>query len=158
MSFQSFPYNFPTAALALVDPKSGQPTNFFWQFLLSLFNRTGSSDGISPIVNSTKAPQTPLTATGNSQATALALGADWNEVATVPPGSGVAIPSLSLGNDISVWNSSANTLLVYPPSGLAIGGLNANAGYSLGAGLLAYFQCWRTTLIIPIIKVNPLTL
>jgi hypothetical protein len=150
MSFNSFPFNFPTAALPLVD-NQGKPTNFFWQYLLSLFNRTGSADGIDPQV-----VPSPLTAAGTSQATALALGADWNWIGTVPVGTGAVIPAMKPGNDIWVWNAGANPLNVFPFSGAQIGSAGTiNAAVALAAGHLAYFQCWSPTLLLKIIDTVP---
>ncbi len=160
MSAQAFATNFPAPKTPLVD-KGGLATQdgrFLW---LAFFNRTGGADGIIPIV------KTGLIAQGSSQTTALALGGDWNQVTSAPspsisgPFSGVIIPSMSPGNDIWIWNADTNafdTLNVYPFSSAQIGFGAANAAYQLGPGLLAYFQCWSTTQIIPIIKVNPLTL
>lgn len=167
MSFRSFPTNLVPGAV--VDPKSGSPTQTFYKFLLALFNSTGGGDGIVPQV-STGLTATGVTSSGNAtQSTALLLAADWNQVTGAPTAanpspppttffSGVALPSLQPGNDITVWNDTANTLLVYPFSDAGIGSGAVNSPYSLPAGDLAYFQCWSSTLVIPLIKVNPLTL
>jgi hypothetical protein len=140
MSFRSFPTSMVQGALIV--PQSGQPTNFFYKFLLALFNSAGGGDGIVPVVSGA------LTAEGNSQQTALVLAADWNLVETVPAGSGVVMPALSPGNDITVWNASGSNLNVYPFAGAAINAGAANAAYVLAPGDLAYFQCWSTTQLI----------
>jgi hypothetical protein len=159
MSFQGFQTNFPQTAL--IDLKTGLLTKDGRLLLTALWQRTGSGPGIIPIVSP------PLTATGTTQATALGLVADWNRVTSSPPVSptgpfsGVVMANLSPGNDIWVWNADTavnHNLNVYPFLGAAIGAGVVNAFYQLSPGLLVYFQCWSTTLIIPIIKVNSLTL
>lgn len=163
MGFNNFPYQFPPASQQFVNPQNGQPTLNLWRFLQALFNRTGQSNGTTYQV------ATGLTAAGTAQATALALGADWNQVTSAPnpsgsptgPFSGVVLPSMQPGSDITVWNADTgvhDTLNVYPFAGAEIGSGAANAAYPIAPGFLVYFQCWSSTLIVPIIKVNPLTL
>lgn len=72
-----------------------------------------------------------LTATGSTQATALALPADINRVTTVAASTGVIIPPANSGDGGTVYNGGANALLLYPPVGGTINGLSANAGYSI---------------------------
>lgn len=72
---------------------------------------------------------TGLTATGNTQRTALVLSANVNVVATVAPGSGVMLPS-EVGKEIEILNRGRRTLLVYPPAGASIDGGAANAAIS----------------------------
>jgi hypothetical protein len=137
MSFQAFPYNFPTGSF--LDSKTGRPTQDWWRFLLSLFNRSGAGDGIVPQVSGA------LTAQGSNQTSALTLGNDWNNVQNVPSGSGVVMPSMSPGNDIWVFNSAAASVNVYPFSGATIDQLGPNAPFVLAQNKLRCFQCWTTT-------------
>jgi hypothetical protein len=60
--------------------------------------------------------QSGLTATGNSQATALQIAASIGliEVDTVASGTGIALPACVAGTELSVYNNGANTLTVYP--------------------------------------------
>ena len=74
---------------------------------------------------------TGLTATGASQATALALPADVCKFTTVAAGTGCIIPPCNAGDSGSVFNGGANALLVYPPVGGQMNSLAVNAGYSL---------------------------
>jgi hypothetical protein len=75
-----------------------------------------------------------LVATGVNSATALALTAGYNVVATTPTNSGVKLPNV-IGAPVWVYNAGANTLLVYPPSG-TIDGLSSR---TLAAGSRASF-------------------
>lgn len=71
-------------------------------------------------------------AVGDNAATVLA--AQFNEVATVGAGTGVALPNV-IGVPIWVFNNQAtNALLVYPFSGSqTINALGAGIGFSLAA-------------------------
>jgi hypothetical protein len=137
-----------TGGNPFVNQQSGNLTPNSYKFELALFNRTGAGTGIVPVV------QTGLVAQGNGQSNALLLAADWNRVDTVTSGSGVVMPTLQPGNDISVWNNGGNNLEVYPFSGAAINGGTVNAGVSLTPGQLAYFQCWTTTNVLQVITVS----
>lgn len=74
-----------------------------------------------------------LTATGSTQGTALALGADLNRFTTVAASTGAILPAMNPGDNMQVFNGGANALLVYPPVGGTINALAANAGYSVAA-------------------------
>jgi hypothetical protein len=143
--FQSFQQNFPTGAI--VAPQTGLMTTLGKYFLQSLWSRTGSATGLLQVA-------TGLTAAGTTQATALALGSDWNQVTTVPAGSGVALPAMQPGADIIVWNAAVQTapgqpaLLIYPFSGAAINNGAVNVPFSLPVGQLAYIQCWSLIQLI----------
>jgi len=138
MSFQSFQQNYQKTR-PLVDPKTGILTVDGDYLLLALWNRTGLGSGIVPVVSP------PLTATGSSQSDALGLIADWNDVETVPASSGVIMPPMSPGNDITVFNGSGTTLNVYPFLGAKIDTGAVNAPFPLIAGERRCFQCWGTT-------------
>jgi hypothetical protein len=135
MSFQAFPYNMPLGAF--LDNKSGQPSQDWWRFFLSLFNRTGAGDGIDPVV------QTGLAAAGTGQSNALGLTADWNQVDS--GSGGVVMPAMKPGNDITVFNNTGGNLNVYPFSGAAIDGGAVNAALIMPAGQMRKFECWTTT-------------
>jgi hypothetical protein len=137
MSINGFAQNFPQG-VALIDLTNGQLTSNGYYLLLALWNRTGGGNGL-PSVSS------PLTASGTTQADALALGSDWNDVETVGANSGVLIPQMQPGADIVVWNGSANPLNVYPFSGAKIDGLGVNVAFSLAASKMRLFQCWSIT-------------
>lgn len=74
---------------------------------------------------------TGLTATGNSQGTALSLGATINFVSTAAASTGVLLPNGSAGDRVTVYNGGANSLTVYPPAGAQINNLSANTGLAL---------------------------
>lgn len=88
-------------------------------------------------------PKTGLTATGNSQGTALALPSDFNVFSTVAASTGAILPATGgqyqLTDTIIVVNHGASTLTVYPPTGGTIGTGSANAGVSVAAGKTAWF-------------------
>lgn len=88
-----------------------------------------------------------LTATGASQATALALGADINYVTTAAASTGVILPAMNPGDSLNVYNKGANALLVYPPTGAVINALGANAGYSV-ATATPYVEVYCITPLI----------
>jgi hypothetical protein len=127
-----------------IDIHNGLPTIPYGRnFLLNLWQRTGSGNGIIPNVS------LPITASGNSISNATQLIEDWNDVDTVPGGSGVQIsPTLSLapGNDIWVFNGSGNNLNVYPPTAQSqIDALGAGNPFVLAPGKMRCFMCWALT-------------
>ena len=71
-----------------------------------------------------------VSAAGTVQGNATALTTEFNRVSTVASGAGVVLPTAVAGMAISIVNSSANSLLVYPATGAAINSLATNAGYS----------------------------
>lgn len=73
----------------------------------------------------------PLTATGSTQGTALALVSDFSIFGTVAASTGAILGSR--GTTIVV-NNGANTLTLYPPVGGNINGGTLNAGISVPAG------------------------
>lgn len=72
---------------------------------------------------------TALTATGNSQGTALALVSQFNQVGTTAASTGVILTQT--GGLVYIFNGGANTLSVYPPTGGTVNGAAANAAASL---------------------------
>ena len=81
-----------------------------------------------------------LTATGNSQGTALALPSDFNVFTTVASSTGAIMPSNCLPGDwFTIVNHGASTLSVYPPTGGKIANGSANAAFSVAATKTAYF-------------------
>lgn len=78
-----------------------------------------------------------LSATGNTQGTALALTTSINEVTTVAAGvnDGVIVPAVvaSPYSKIAIRNASAANLNIYPATGQSINALAANAPYVLAA-------------------------
>lgn len=93
------------------------------QFLLKLL--TEAAAALTPTVD------TGLVATGNNQATALQLTAQWNEVDTNVPNTGVLLSAFQPGQSQVVYNNGPNGLNVYPPPGVQIDMLGVNAAYAL---------------------------
>ena len=88
-----------------------------------------------------------LTATGSTQADALALQVSNNQFTTVAAGTGAILPSFSQPGDVCrVFNNGANALLVYPQSGGAINNGSTNAGFSVAANKSAQFVMLSATL------------
>lgn len=88
-----------------------------------------------------------LTATGTTQADALALTITNSYVGTAASGTGVILPSIATRSDnYTVFNYGANALLVYPPVGSSIGSGSANAGFSVAAAKSAKFTMLTSTL------------
>lgn len=116
------PLSLPTPQMPLTD--NGLIVSSVWfRFFQGLFNRSAAT--IPWLVGS------GLTATGTIQADALALSAEWNEVDTTPANSGVLLNNFGVGFNSQIFNAGANTLKVYPPTGMAIDALGANNPYSL---------------------------
>lgn len=87
-----------------------------------------------------------LTAAGSTQGTALGLPSNVNRFTTVAASTGTILPSTAQASDeFFVSNSGANALLVYPPTGAAIGAGAVNAGFSVATNKSAYFVCISPT-------------
>lgn len=82
-----------------------------------------------------------ITAAGTNQGTALVLNPliAFNQLSTVASGTGVMLPLVPTGSQVSICNNGANVCLVYPQVGGAIGSLASNAGFSLGVNFSATF-------------------
>jgi hypothetical protein len=127
---------FPAGDQKVINPDG--TLNNASPFLRALFFRTGAGTGLPQV-------DTGIEADGASQATAQLLMADWNSVDTVAGGSGVVMPPLQQGQAVTVLNTSATPLAVYPPDGFSIDALGVNADYSLAAGKEQTFKCWTLT-------------
>lgn len=93
-------------------------------------------------------PSPNLTATGNSQGTALALPTDFDIFTTVAASTGTILPwgvdgtvagPVQIADEITIVNHGANALSVYPQSGGKIANGAANAAFSVSATKTAYF-------------------
>lgn len=84
-----------------------------------------------------------VSAAGTTQANAANLPADLNNVNVVGAGSGVILPAMNPGDEITVHNGQVtNALLLYPPVGAAINALGANASYSIAVATpLCFVEC-----------------
>lgn len=72
-----------------------------------------------------------LTATGNSQGTALSLPADICKFTTVAASTGAIIPPANPGDCGTVFNGGGNALSLYPPTGGKINAVATNSAYSI---------------------------
>lgn len=88
-----------------------------------------------------------LTAAGTTNADALRLSAAINRVTTTAAGTGVLLPPIEPGARVTVMNSGANALLVYPgTTGAQINALTATTGgFSVAAGGRADFIAFSST-------------
>ena len=102
----------------------------------NVYANTGTIQGstIISLTNHVFSTATGLTATGSNQGTALAITKDINVVSNVSASTGVILPVTTGGLRISVINTGANALSVYPASGAQINSAAANAAYSLAVG------------------------
>lgn len=125
--------NLPLQQSPFVDPQTGVLSYDGYQYLLSIINKASSAIPTATVA-------TGLVAKGTNQATALQLSSQWNEVDTVAAGTGVLLSSYDPGQSQAVFNGGSNPLSVYPPPGMQINALGANAAFSLAAGSRANFN------------------
>ena len=88
-----------------------------------------------------------LTATGSTQADALALPAANNFISTAAASTGVILPAGNAGDCVFVYNGGASTETVYPPVGGTINNLSANTGLAL-ATLKSGWYVYRNAITI----------
>lgn len=87
-----------------------------------------------------------LTAAGSANTDALQLNSTNNRVTTTAASTGVRLPPLEVGAMVTVMNSGANALLVYPGTGNQINALTATTGgFSVAAGGRALFIAYAPT-------------
>ena len=75
-----------------------------------------------------------VSAAGTAQGNATALTREVNVTSTVASGAGVALPTAVAGMRVTIINTAANAVLVYPASGGTINSLALNAAFSQAAG------------------------
>ena len=86
-----------------------------------------------------------VSAAGTVQANATAITKEMNVVSTVAAGAGVILPTAVAGMAITIINTSANSLLVYPHVNGDINGGLANSAYSHPAGATLQYVAPTTT-------------
>lgn len=101
------------------------------------FNKTTGSLSVGG--NYLRSVQTGISAAGATQGTATALTKDMNIVSTVSSGQGVVLPTAVAGMMITITNTSANSVIVYPASGAQINSLGTNNGLTHTAGATLMF-------------------
>ena len=72
-----------------------------------------------------------VTAAGTTQGGAATLAGDVNLVTTATTGQGVIIYAGPPGDSQIVYNATTTDIRVYPPTGVAINQLSANAAFTL---------------------------
>ena len=88
---------------------------------------------------------TAISAAGTVQANATALTKEMNIVSTVVSGAGVVMPTAVAGMVLTITNTSANSLLVYPATGAQINSLAANAAFTQVSNATLQFIAPTTT-------------
>ena len=88
---------------------------------------------------------TGISAAGTVQGDATAITKEMNVINTVAAGAGVILPVAVAGMAITIINTSANALLVYPNTGGDINGAATNAAYSHSAGATLQYMAPTTT-------------
>jgi hypothetical protein len=89
---------------------------------------------------------TGISAAGTTQGTGTALTKEINVVSTVTSGANaVVLPTAVAGMVLTITNTSANALLVYPAASGIINSLAANASYSQPSGATLQFIAPTTT-------------
>ena len=112
---------------------------------MALQNVIGGSD--AGLVEST------ISAAGTTQATATQLLAENSDVSTVASGAGVRLSfELSPSEFQAVFNSGANALKVYPPTGFQINALPLNGAMTLGTNTGVMFRCVSATRIFGVLS------
>ena len=82
---------------------------------------------------------TAITAAGTTQGTGTALTKQMNIVSTVASGAnGVILPTAVSGMVITVTNTTANSLIVYPATNGQINTLGANVGFTMGTTTIQF--------------------
>jgi len=80
-----------------------------------------------------------ISSAGTTQGDATALTADYNIISTALAGSGVRLPTATIGRKVLVVNRGANSVNVYPASGAVIDSLGTNTAIPLPVnGLLEF--------------------
>ena len=96
---------------------------------------------------------TSISAAGTTQGTATELTAADNEITTAAAGSGCVLSSeLAAGDEQSVFNAGANAVKIYPPSGMKINALAANAAMLLAVNTGCIFKCVSTTRVFGVLS------
>jgi hypothetical protein len=90
--------------------------------------------GLTVTAATTFSGSASITAAGSIQGTATVLTKTFNVVTTATADQGVILPDSALGLSITVVNTTAYSIKIYPYSGDAIDSLAANTAKSLAAG------------------------
>ena len=126
--------NLPPPQDPFVDPKTGVLSNSGNLYILGLINQLTTAIPTLSVALGLKAQ-------GATQATALQLTAQWNEVTTQSAGNtGVLLTLLQAGQSQTVFNQSGNNINVWPPPGVQIDALGVNVPFVLANGARQTFD------------------
>lgn len=128
-----FATQFPPQGQQQIDG-SGKLLNPLYYFLQAVFRRTGGQNGLLWTTGQ------GLAATGATQALALPLTDDYNEVLT-GSGLGVMLAQLQPSQQQWVFNGTGGGLNVYPQLGGRIDAIAVNGPYVLANGKTQIFTC-----------------
>ncbi len=97
-------------------------------------------------------PGNTISAAGTDQSTATALTHAINNITIVASGTGVKLPVIAAGNQVTVYNNGANDLQVYSDNTATINGGSGATGISMAAGTSLAFDAisssaWLTTTV-----------
>ena len=96
---------------------------------------------------------TAITSAGTTQATATELTAMDSEVTTVASNSGVILNRLiAPGEEQTIFNAGANSLKVYPPTGMQFNSLPVNGAILLSVNTGILLRCVSTTRIFGVLS------
>jgi hypothetical protein len=115
----------------------GTLQNNFFYLIRQLINRGGGQSGIISTAGSN------LTATGTTQATALMLSNDYNEVLN-GSGKGVLLSALQPAQMQIVYNGTGGNVSVYPNGVGQINALGNSTAFTLGTGKTQFFVAAET--------------
>jgi hypothetical protein len=106
-----------------------------------LITATGNISGANVIVTGyhIRSVGTGITAAGTTQGGGTALTKEINIVSTVASGAtGVVLPTAVAGMIVTITNTTANSMIVYPASGGQINSLGTNAGFTQGTTTIQF--------------------
>jgi hypothetical protein len=108
---------------------------------LTSLSSSGNITGANLIVTGyhIRSVGTGITAAGTTQGGGTALTKEINIVSTVASGAtGVVLPTAVAGMIVTITNTTANSMIVYPASGAQINSLGTNAGFSQGTTTIQF--------------------
>ena len=106
-----------------------------------MITATGNISGANVIVTGyhIRSVGTGITAAGTTQGGGTALTKEINIVSTVASGAtGVVLPTAVAGMIVTITNTTANSMIVYPASGGQINSLGTNAGFTQGTTTIQF--------------------
>ena len=111
------------------------------------FSASGNITGANLITGNyiIRSVETNISAAGTDQASATSITKEINVVSSVSAGQGVILPNIVPGMAITITNTNANSLLVYPSLGAQINSLGTNIGFTQNTATTLQFIAPTTT-------------